>query len=181
VGKSSLINGLLGYRRAIVYEQAGTTRDAVTATTALDGWPAELIDTAGLRASRDEVERAGVELARQRIEQADLVIFVSDASQPWCRDDDALAESLSDPLVVHNKCDLPPAGGRPQGLATSALTKEGLDELIAAIGRRLVPNPPERLAAVPFTQRQVGLLTGALHALNKGEARHAARLLEALV
>lgn len=181
VGKSSLINGLLGYRRAIVYEQPGTTRDAVTATAAMDGWPVELIDTAGLRAGRDEVERAGVELARQRIDRADLVVFVSDASQPWCREDDALLESLTAPLLVHNKSDLPPAGGRPQGLATSALTGEGSDQLINTIGRRLVADPPEQSAAVPFTQRQIGLLSKALAAAEKGDARQAALLLECLV
>ena len=81
---------------------------------------------------------------------------MSDASQPWCREDDALLESLTAPLLVHNKSDLPPAGARPEGLATSALTGEGLDKLIDTIGRRLVPHPPEQSAAVPFTQRQIG-------------------------
>ena len=51
VGKSSLLNALLGYRRAIVFDQPGTTRDVVTSTTAIDGWPVELSDTAGLRSS----------------------------------------------------------------------------------------------------------------------------------
>jgi tRNA modification GTPase len=63
VGKSSLINALAGYERAIVSPVPGTTRDVVTLTTAIDGWPVELADTAGLRTTDDELESAGVQLA----------------------------------------------------------------------------------------------------------------------
>ena len=84
VGKSSLINALAGYGRSIVHPSPGTTRDAVTVTTAIDGWPVELCDTAGLRSVGEEmgrlrpVERAGIELARARLAQADLAILVFD-------------------------------------------------------------------------------------------------------
>jgi tRNA modification GTPase len=131
VGKSSLINRLLGYERAIVFDQPGTTRDVVTAVTAFDGWPCELSDTAGLRDSGDMLERAGVERALAALERADLVVLVDDAT----RDDFAMSrgdagserlgdlvrqlsprcfvplslESRSVPVVrVLNKCDLAP-------------------------------------------------------------------------
>ena len=71
VGKSSLINALAGYPRAIVHWAPGTTRDAVTVETVLDGWPVELCDTAGLRTAGDAVERAGIELARRKMAQAE--------------------------------------------------------------------------------------------------------------
>ncbi len=85
VGKSSLINALVGYERAIVFDQPGTTRDVVTALTAFDGWPVELSDTAGLRESRDPLELAGVAKAQQQLQQADLILLVFDRLQPWTR------------------------------------------------------------------------------------------------
>ena len=78
-GKSSLLNAILGYSRAIVDPTAGTTRDVVTAVTALDGWPVEISDTAGIRATNAAVEQAGIRLAEQRIADADLVVLVLDA------------------------------------------------------------------------------------------------------
>ena len=66
VGKSSLINALVGYERAIVFAEPGTTRDVVTAGTAVDGWPIELADTAGLRESTDPLEAAGIALCGKR-------------------------------------------------------------------------------------------------------------------
>ena len=71
VGKSSLINALVGYRRSLVYDAPGTTRDVVTATTALDGWPVELADTAGLRPSTDPLEFSGVRIAYEQLAAAD--------------------------------------------------------------------------------------------------------------
>ncbi len=85
VGKSSLLNALAGYARAIVHPAPGTTRDAVAITAAIDGWPVELCDTAGLRAAGDAVERAGIDRARERLAAADLVILVTDRSAPGRR------------------------------------------------------------------------------------------------
>ncbi len=79
VGKSSLLNALVGFQRAIVCDQPGTTRDVVTATTAIDGWPVQLADTAGLRETCDAVESAGVERAAAAIVDADLVLRIDDA------------------------------------------------------------------------------------------------------
>lgn len=156
VGKSSLINAVAGYGRSIVHPTPGTTRDAVTLTTAIDGWPVELCDTAGLRVGRDTVELAGIELARQRLGQADLAILVFDSSIAWSAEDQRLVDQWPDALLVHNKCDLPAApADRPAGLAVSALQGSGLTELLDAIVRRLVPAPPPPGAAVPFTPDQV--------------------------
>jgi len=155
VGKSSLINALVGYDRAIVHHTAGTTRDVVTAQTAVDGWPIELADTAGWNPSPGPLERAGVALAQQRLTEADLAVLVFDAAEPWSEADRGLADSLSAALLVHNKCDLPPhRGDRPPGLAVSARTGEGVGELVGQIADRLVPNPPPSGGAVPFTSEQ---------------------------
>jgi tRNA modification GTPase len=159
VGKSSLMNALAGFGRVIVHDQPGTTRDAVTLSTAIDGWPVELCDTAGLRPGGDAIERAGIERAGERLARADLVLLVTDRSQPWSAEDDALLERWPNCLLVHNKCDLPPASdNRPAGVSTSALRGEGIEALLASISERLVPDPPPPGAAVPFSTEQVEMV-----------------------
>jgi tRNA modification GTPase len=122
-GKSSLINAMVGFQRSIVYHAPGTTRDAVTVTTAMDGWPVELCDTAGLCAEAEGIEKAGVDLARRLISDADLAVLVFDLTSDWSASDRALADSLPNALIVHNKVDLidvctanepRPTNGRPE-------------------------------------------------------------------
>jgi tRNA modification GTPase len=186
VGKSSLINLLAGYQRSIVSHQPGTTRDVVTTTTAIDGWPVELADTAGLRDPQDELESAGIELATTTLAHADVAIFVHDATQPIHDSTEELvskilAEESLRPRVIHvfNKIDLlaetpsrltagnnqekhrPSQWHTESVVSTSAVTGEGVAELIAAVGRALVPLPPAPYSAVPFTAEQTAALEGA--------------------
>ena len=158
-GKSSLLNALVGHSRAIVHHEPGTTRDVVTATVALDGWPVELADTAGLGPAADQVERLGVAKARERIAAADLVLWVCDGSVPAEGDSPIFVGFAAKigtvpanrrTLAVQNKCDLPAAPGHGAGLAVSAKTGEGLAALEAAIVAQLVPDPPSPGDAVPF-------------------------------
>jgi tRNA modification GTPase len=173
VGKSSLINSLVGYQRAIVHATPGTTRDVVTAAAAIDGWPVELADTAGLRASADPLEAAGIQLARDHLAAADLVVLVFDASRPWSSDDETLAGAWPRAVCVHNKCDLlgphQRSAARRGGLVTSALGGEGIDQLERAIGGRLVPQAPAAGAAVPFLAGQVAALARVREAVQSGE------------
>jgi len=110
VGKSSLFNALLRDARAIVSAQPGTTRDRLEETITLEGIPARLIDTAGMRSATDEVEAIGVEHARNAAQQAGLILFVVDTSAPFTPEDQTLAEELGrleTPVVlVRNKIDL---------------------------------------------------------------------------
>lgn len=137
VGKSSLMNALMGEERAIVTPVAGTTRDTVEAQADLDGLCVTLIDTAGIRETKDPVEALGVARSRQALEEADLVLVVLDASEGVTEADRAiLAQTEGMPrLVVANKCDL--AGAAPAGcedaLTLSAKTGQGLDGLIKAM------------------------------------------------
>lgn len=181
VGKSSLLNALVGFQRAIVADLPGTTRDVVTATTAIDGWPVQLADTAGLRDGRDGIESAGVARATAAAAEADLVLFVDDAQGG---DDPALAPDVP-VLRVLNKIDLPQtnskAARRRFDVETSATTGAGIAALIAAIGKALVPTPPLAGEAVPFTREQVAIFGQALAAARKGDAATVANRLQALV
>ncbi len=183
VGKSSLTNALLGYRRAIVHHAPGTTRDVVSDTTAFDGWPVRLADTAGLRDNRRGLEANGIERAEEQARSADLLLLVFDSSQPWSPADAALADRFPGALVVHNKSDLPPrsVSRRPPGLSTSALLGEGVGELIEAIAGRLVPRPPEVGEAVPLTEAQVASLRAAAESLRGDDLRQAAARLRGLI
>jgi len=172
VGKSSLINAMAGYSRAIVHPAAGTTRDVVTLNTAVCGWPIQLRDTAGLHDAGDELQRAGVELAEADVARADLVMLVFDAARPWSAADRELLGRRPDALIVHNKSDLPAAGGsRPAGLSTSALLGTGIEALADAIATRLVPDPPPTGAAVPFSEEQIAWGKGVKGLLLTGEEK----------
>jgi tRNA modification GTPase len=149
VGKSSLVNALAGYQRSIVSATAGTTRDVVTVTLALDGWPVELADTAGVRESAEELERLGIARARQASAESDLTLWLFDATEPPVH-----PEPDGRHLFVVNKTDQPPAwdldtaGG---AVRVSARTGDGLPDLIRAVVQRLVPDVPTPGAGLPFT------------------------------
>jgi tRNA modification GTPase len=165
VGKSSLINALVGYQRSIVHSSPGTTRDIIGVETAVDGWPVEISDTAGIRQSREPIERTGIELARRKMSSADLVVLVFDRSQPWSEADQALLEAYRAALRLHNKSDLPSAPGeRPPGIELSAMHATGIEALCREIAARLVPHPPQPGAAVPFEAEQVDSIRRYLEA-----------------
>jgi tRNA modification GTPase len=179
VGKSSLLNTLAGFARAIVYDEPGTTRDVVTAETAFEGWPVRLIDTAGIRDTGSELESAGIALARDAAASANCRVVVVDGSQPPDYVDFELLAAWPGALVVLHKADLPdvwseqiPAGA----LRVSSKTGSGVDRLTAAIVQQLVPRVPEPGTAIPVTLRQVELLQQARRALVEGNVaacRHA--------
>lgn len=150
VGKSSLVNALAGFQRSIVSSTPGTTRDVVGTLIAVDGWPVDLFDTAGLRAEASRLEQVGITRARASIAEADLCLWVLDASAVSVWPD---VESPMIKLVV-NKTDLPAAWDLETAagaVRVSALTGAGLEELCSAVSAWLVPEPPRAGAPVPFT------------------------------
>jgi tRNA modification GTPase len=189
VGKSSLINALLGYTRSLVFDQPGTTRDVVSAATAIDGWPIELSDTAGLRESNDPLESAGIERARATLESADLPVILIDISQPASQSDRAMMARHPHALVVAHKCDLPTYEG-PDGwltsesrawLRASSKSGAGVDALVAAISARLVPAVPPADTLVPMSVRQIALLQGALDAAERSDIAAVGQQLNELI
>lgn len=109
VGKSSLLNALLGEQRAIVTDIAGTTRDIIEEKVNVKGIPLRLIDTAGIRDTEDVVEKIGVEKSKQHFNEADLVIFVLNGAERLTDEDVQIMDLVKDrhALVIINKVDLP--------------------------------------------------------------------------
>lgn len=106
VGKSSLMNALLGYNRAIVTNIAGTTRDTLVESYVYNGIKVNLIDTAGIRESDNEVEKIGINLAKEKLKTADLVLFVLDSTRKISQEEINLFNSISTKkLIVINKID----------------------------------------------------------------------------
>ena len=140
-GKSSLLNALLGYERAIVTPIPGTTRDYLEAPMAIEGVPIQAVDTAGIRESEDPIEAAGVRRALELAKEADLVLWVADQSQERPPLPEELPQGRT--LFVASKADLPPVWEDPGYLKVSARTGEGIPELKAAIKERLLRGASE--------------------------------------
>jgi tRNA modification GTPase len=141
VGKSSLMNALAGYTRSVVAPTPGTTRDVVGTRIAIDGWPIELIDTAGMRATKSELERQGTD--------ADLRLWLLDGSAT------PIYPEIGDGWrFIINKIDLPPAWEWKEALRISAVTGARLPELCEVISTTLVPRPPETGEPVPCLPEQ---------------------------
>lgn len=166
VGKSSLMNAMLGIDRAIVTAVAGTTRDVIDEKVSMDGVPVRLIDTAGIREASDEAEKIGVDRARAALNRADVVCLVLDASVPLTVQDKTLLEETreSTRIVILNKSDLPlQCEYADAAIRVSAKTGEGLDALQKRI---LALAAPERADGSTITnERHIRALEQALTAL----------------
>jgi len=181
VGKSSLLNTLLGEEKAIVTEISGTTRDLVEGELNLGGITLKLIDTAGIRETDDVVESIGIARSRKAMNDADLVLLVLDQSSSLTDTDRQLLELTKDKprIVVGNKVDLgkkyDPFAGRM--IDVSAKHKTGIRELEAEVRRLFVD---ERVIAsgevVIANARHIGKLKEAALALCDATAACGARL-----
>jgi tRNA modification GTPase len=156
VGKSSLLNVIVGEERAIVTGLPGTTRDHIEVPMALGGVPLLLTDTAGLRESTDEVEAIGVARAARLTEAADVLVWLGEP-----------AEAPEHPrlITVHAKADLPGRGAAPEGsIAVSSVSGQGVRELldnIEALTRALLPSED----AISLNRRQASHVAEAADAL----------------
>jgi tRNA modification GTPase len=158
-GKSSLLNWLAGRQAAITSAIAGTTRDVVEAPTGICGTPFLLVDTAGLRESEDEIERIGVDRARQSMEAADLILWLGAPASCPARDKS---------ILVQSKIDLVPADPEAE-VHVSAETGDGMDRLVAALvnrARTLLPREGE----MALNARHRRALGAALAALSESDA-----------
>lgn len=167
VGKSSLFNRLVERERAIVTATPGTTRDLISETVAIGGIPVELVDTAGIRQAFDEAESMGIRKSLEALADADLVMVVLDASQPFTEQDQELLRQTQERvrIVVGNKCDVATQrrngpeelqrGEKESTVFVSALTGEGIPELRSEILHHIGGGS----SALP----EAGFLTNARH------------------
>lgn len=180
-GKSSLLNALLGYDRAIVTDVPGTTRDTIEEKLRLGGLTLKLCDTAGIHDTEDRVEQLGVERSRRAMEQAELVLVVLDGSRQPAEEDAALlsaAENAPHALVVMSKSDLVQRREKPETklpvVAVSAVSGQGLRELEEMI-QAMFPLPAVPAGEILTNARQaeavaraVESMEAALEAMNTG-------------
>lgn len=156
VGKSSLLNRLLGEKRAIVTPIPGTTRDFIEETVNIGGIPVRLTDTAGIRPPENAIEKEGIDLVWERLATADAVLVLLDGSMALTPEDrDVLARMDAKPMIpVINKSDLPQRldeallrgllpDTTPSAVRISAKYGEGIDLLTAAIGEMVLATPAE--------------------------------------
>jgi tRNA modification GTPase len=170
VGKSSLFNALLQRDRAIVTALPGTTRDTVSDVAAIHGIPVRLVDTAGIRESRDLIEKLGIERSYQAMADADVTIVVLDLSLTFTAADRALlelAQSGGPHLLVGNKCDLHRQMTEMEGLIPVSATEfTGIDTLRQRILEAVAPAGDVGLQAGFITSlRHEGLLKESRRAL----------------
>lgn len=175
-GKSSLLNALVGYDRAIVTDIPGTTRDTVEERVRLGGVLLRLADTAGLRDSCDPIERMGVERSRAAMEQAELILFLCDQSVAFTQQDGQLLEQAmahAPTILVWNKCDLPsaPAPGLnlPEDLPVvevSAKNGQGLDKLERAVAELVSVGETVDCGALLTNARQAEAAKRALESVS---------------
>lgn len=186
VGKSSILNALLGEERAIVTEIPGTTRDTVSGDFFLNGVKIHLTDTAGLRETEDRVEKIGVERSRQAMRNADVPVLVLDGHAGLTMEDKALLEELPpEGLILLNKSDLEQTVSLSEKkvvLSCSALQPETLKPFLeilkekTRVSERMTLSQPRHLDAV---RRTIGHLRDAMNTLKKMTPDLAATDLEA--
>jgi tRNA modification GTPase len=179
-GKSTLLNALVGHQRSITSPIAGTTRDALSAVTAFDGWPVQLIDTAGIDACATGLEGLATAKSLDALQGADLVLWILDVTAP------STPPPALDAIIlnVHNKMDLLPEakeGACAGTLRVSAQSGAGLRDLIATVARTLVPSPPPPGTPVPFDERTSSTVVRALEHLQHGDIQAARKVLDTLL
>jgi tRNA modification GTPase len=169
-GKSSLLNRLLGYDRAIVSAAPGTTRDTVEESAELGGVLVRLRDTAGIRESQDDVEREGMARTRQSLEQSDLSLHVMDASAPRPT---AFSAEVPDRLtvLVLNKKDLPehPDWAGTSAVRISCKIGAGLDDLRNVIGTRIGAGNIQAESAAAINARHRDCLRRSLDSCKRAD------------
>ena len=160
-GKSSILNMLAGRAAAIVSARAGTTRDIIEVAMLLAGVPVTLIDTAGLRAAGDDIEREGVRRAIASAEEADIVVWVSAPDAPPL-EEKILTQRLADAdLHIANKCDLAPIE-EEGALSLSAKTGAGQEALLAALQERVLELTGSGASAPVTRARHIAILRDVL-------------------
>jgi len=173
-GKSSIFNSFLKEDRSIVTEIPGTTRDWIEAWVNIEGIPVRLVDTAGLRDTRDSIEKIGVERSLKILQEADIVLYLIDGEQGITAEDIEFMKRGGKRIFVWNKADVSPVVSLPAEftdnvISVSAKTGEGLDDLYAAITSVITP---EAVSDGIFSEQSVSV--GTIRQKNLVDAAYSA-------
>lgn len=185
-GKSSLLNAILGYQRAIVHEQAGTTRDLLAEHTSIGGWPVVIVDSAGVRETVDQIEGAGIAASFVAVGSADCLLLLVPPELGWQTEHDAILSSYRGDrvIVVETKSDL----GNVKGLsvnypsiATSVAEPQSIERLLNEVEKALVPYAPPSGTAIPFRREHVDAFQAVLGYLSDGKTAESLEVLKNLL
>lgn len=169
VGKSSLLNALVGEDKAIVTNIAGTTRDIVEGTVNLDGITLHLLDTAGIHETNDQIENIGVSKAKSSLDDAELVLVVLDATKDLTNDDKEILNITENKnrIIIYNKAD--EISNKEEGKLYISALKNDISELIKEIKKNIGIDESAFSTPALNNTRQIGLLKKAKNALEKAK------------
>lgn len=168
-GKSTLINRLLGWERAIVDPTPGTTRDVLREEISLEGWPLVILDTAGLRNSTDSIEMEGISKAIHLADKANCILLLVDGEIGWTQRHQEVFDQYGDKVIaVLTKLDLfdvrreqKTDGSPDDAIAISALTGQGIESLVNSLIAKLGYDASVLNEAVPFRREQLETIQAA--------------------
>lgn len=175
-GKSSIFNALLGSDRSLICDQPGTTRDHINEGIELEGIEVRLIDTAGIRKTRNKIEKMAVDRSKEQMEKCDTIMYVLDQSKKMKKDQLKEAEKVlsQSGFVLFNKSDLKINPGVKKFIETkknksnvhvSAITKEGIDTLLDRLAEKIVEDSQSNESNIVTNIRQTDLLKAAAKSL----------------
>ena len=150
VGKSTLVNRILGVEKSITSDVPGTTRDLVSTETSLGGIPVTLVDTAGIHSSKNQIEKEGIKRSFEEIKTADLIVSL------FCPDSEVVdINEFKDQIFVYNKRDLAPYKGKKENVFSVSATKgTGVDYLVEHLGKRIGGSKTNAAESLLTTIRQ---------------------------
>jgi len=175
VGKSTLANALLGRSRSIVHHEPGTTRDLIEAECSFGQISATLVDTAGLRDTGDGIEVIGVNLAHNRLAEADLVLLVLDGSREQAEEDRIALQKSSEVnrIIVLNKKDIGIESSHKGDIEISASLGDGIEELREMVSQNLLREGTEMLWAGSWQIERLGVALEAVNNALEGAEKNA--------
>ena len=169
-GKSSILNGLLNYEKAIVSSVAGTTRDVVEGSLEINGVSFDFYDTAGIHDTSNDIEKLGIERSQKILNSCDIVMLVLDGSKTLAKEDEEIIEKTKNKerLVVYNKADLFDGANIDGGIVISAKTGEGIDKLKEELYKKAFVGGIDQNAQYITEERHYNALIKAQNYLEEG-------------
>ncbi len=166
VGKSSVMNALLGKERSIVTNIAGTTRDVVSEDLQIGEFSFSIFDTAGIRETNELIEKEGVKRSRETANEANLILIILDITRPITNDEKILIKEYPSAIIVFNKSDLTKIEHEIDGIKISTKNRDGIEELKKSILDKIYFNHSPNDSILITKERHFSALKNAIHYVN---------------